>query len=197
MTTGNPTFGSQAPTEDKKKGGRENKEHLQEFEEAGLTQEEIVTYQKNLKTLREYYQKSFWETFKVALKLTPNIYTPEEEKLIISANAKLSNLEKKKNGLVWQEREILLEILTNQEERSLKFKEAELIPKEQEAYEGYLKDREELLKRLSTRWGVIKTRLNPFASESIPKYTPEKDKLIESAEKKLISIQRGRKEYSI
>ena len=89
-------------------------------------------------------------------------------------------------------------LLTHPEEKSLMFKEAELTPEEEEAYEEYLKDLEKLKVAKSTKLGVLKAGLNPFGKGLWqPEYGKRKTDLIDSAIKKLVSIKKGKEDYSI
>jgi hypothetical protein len=167
---------------------------IKKLEEAGLTQPEQVVYLKYLENLKKYHKESPWGKIKDLMKPLPGgNYTKEEEELLLSAFDKIKKLEIKEIDLLNEQEEIILKTLTDPEEKRRMFEEAELTPEEQKALEKYL-EYKKTFKPFSKRtaWERLKG-----AGDGIPNSTPEEDRLRVSAVKKLISIERGKKEYEI
>jgi hypothetical protein len=162
-----------------------------------------VVYLKYLEDLKKYHKKSplgkIKEVAEDMIKSNrPGHLTKEEEDLFTSAFDKIRNLELKELNLISEQEIIFRKTLTDPEEKRLMFKEAELTPEEEEAYEEYLKDLEKLKVAKSTKLGVLKAGLNPFGQGlSQPEYGKRKTGLIDSAIEKLVSIKRGKQDYSI
>jgi len=163
------------------------------LEEAGLTPGEQAIYIKYLKSIEVDRKEKFsLKGFTKAFQSNPDHYTEEEQELLRSVFDKIQKLKNIKYNLFEEQEETILKTLANLEEKARMFKEAELTPEEQKAIETYL-EYKKTFKPWSkkTAWERITT------GDDVPNYTPEEDKLRVSAVKKLISIKKGKEDYSI